>query len=243
MNTINGKRYIGSSVDIFRRLKEHRKLLRAGKHHSTHLQFAWRKYGAAAFSMTILLICGSVECVANEQNLIDQFQSANRKFGYNASPTAGSIFGLKWSPESKARKSAQTKAYLAIPENFEKCFALSKTDAHKKKMSDIGKLRFQCPEHREKMLKLMKRKGPQSPEVRKRIADKLRGRKQPTELVARRAASNRGKHHTQETKDRISALQKGRPKHAGFKAIMRASWVLRRQKEQQAKDQLTPSLF
>lgn len=37
-NTINGKRYIGSSIHIEQRFKEHLRNLRANKHANAHLQ-------------------------------------------------------------------------------------------------------------------------------------------------------------------------------------------------------------
>lgn len=43
VNTINGKRYVGSAVSLKRRWVDHRRDLRAGKHHSRHLQNAWAK--------------------------------------------------------------------------------------------------------------------------------------------------------------------------------------------------------
>ena len=41
-NTINNKIYIGSSVDIIKRMDSHLSYLRNGKHHSVHLQRAWK---------------------------------------------------------------------------------------------------------------------------------------------------------------------------------------------------------
>ena len=49
-NSVNGKYYIGSSNNIYRRWKEHIKLLNKNNHHSPHLQFAWNKYGEKILS-------------------------------------------------------------------------------------------------------------------------------------------------------------------------------------------------
>ena len=43
-NTETGKRYIGSSIDVERRLKEHKRNLKSHKHRNQHLQNAWNKY-------------------------------------------------------------------------------------------------------------------------------------------------------------------------------------------------------
>ena len=56
-NTINGKRYIGSSKNIYERLNHHVWDLNSGTHINKHLQNAWNKYGEDAFEYGILLLC------------------------------------------------------------------------------------------------------------------------------------------------------------------------------------------
>ena len=51
LNTINNKFYIGSSVNLRKRLYEHRRLLRLGKHENYHLQNAFTKYGEENFQV------------------------------------------------------------------------------------------------------------------------------------------------------------------------------------------------
>lgn len=43
-NKETNKRYIGSSINIERRLKEHKRNLKANRHSNQHLQNAWNKY-------------------------------------------------------------------------------------------------------------------------------------------------------------------------------------------------------
>lgn len=43
-NIETNKRYIGSSIDVERRLKEHKRNLKAHRHSNQHLQNAWNKY-------------------------------------------------------------------------------------------------------------------------------------------------------------------------------------------------------
>lgn len=54
LNIKNGKRYIGSSVDIELRWYNHRKELNEGIHHSPYLQSAWNKYGEDSFEFSVL---------------------------------------------------------------------------------------------------------------------------------------------------------------------------------------------
>lgn len=49
VNAINGKRYIGSSNNIKRRLKEHRQHLKSGTHDNQHLQSSYNQHGADNF--------------------------------------------------------------------------------------------------------------------------------------------------------------------------------------------------
>lgn len=55
-NKINSHKYIGSSVNIDRRWREHKNALRKNSHHSSYLQRAWNKYGESNFEFKILVI-------------------------------------------------------------------------------------------------------------------------------------------------------------------------------------------
>lgn len=57
INLVNGKRYIGSSNDLYNRLHEHFHNLKNNKGHNKHLQYAWNKYTEKYFSWEILEIC------------------------------------------------------------------------------------------------------------------------------------------------------------------------------------------
>lgn len=105
-NRTNGKRYIGSAAWSFRkRLSEHLTRLIRGNHHSRHLQHAFNRDGEEVFEFSILLICDARSCVMYEQIFMDHYKSANDRFGYNISPTAGSLLGIKHSPETVRKNS------------------------------------------------------------------------------------------------------------------------------------------
>ena len=85
-NTVNGKIYVGSAVNLGRRFKDHRVHLNQGKHHSLKLQRAWNKYGAAVFVFKILeAIKNHNELVLREQYWIDTLDVLG-DFGYNICP-------------------------------------------------------------------------------------------------------------------------------------------------------------
>lgn len=50
-NNVSGKMYVGSSKDIYRRWKEHKRYLNNHKHHSMDLQNDWDKQGEKDFSL------------------------------------------------------------------------------------------------------------------------------------------------------------------------------------------------
>lgn len=87
-NTVNGKRYIGSSIHIEQRFKEHLRNLRANKHINAHLQSAWNKYGEHSFVFEEVELCEPDQCLKIEQEYIDYYHAADRKFGYNIDPYA-----------------------------------------------------------------------------------------------------------------------------------------------------------
>jgi group I intron endonuclease len=101
LNTTNGKRYIGSAVNLERRKLEHWSQLRRGVHHNPHLQAAWDKYGEATFTFDIFLTCEKHELIDYEQLCIDEETP-----GYNICLTAGNCLGRPMSDETKLKLSA-----------------------------------------------------------------------------------------------------------------------------------------
>jgi len=156
-NRKNGKLYIGSTgKSLSGRIKGHRKGLNSGEHGNRYLQRAWNKYGASAFVFMILEHCPKELCLIREQYWIDKFDSANPRFGYNLSPTAGSVLGLKHSKESRKRHSNRAKRQWADP-----VARAMRSEAAKNRMSD--------PREREKVsIKLTGRKLP--PETCRKMA-------------------------------------------------------------------------
>lgn len=53
-NIANGKVYIGQTVNVSKRFKEHKNDLRNNNHHNVYLQRAWNKYGENSFVFEII---------------------------------------------------------------------------------------------------------------------------------------------------------------------------------------------
>ena len=107
-NTVNGKRYIGSSIHIEQRFKEHLRNLRANKHANAHLQSAWNKYGEHSFVFEEIELCEPDQCLKIEQEYIDYYYAADRKFGYNIDPYADHA-GNTLSEETRKKISEKAK--------------------------------------------------------------------------------------------------------------------------------------
>ena len=82
-NLENGKKYVGQTINIEHRLKEHFSSLEKGKHHSIKLQKAYEKYGKEKFKTTFQMFeVSSLEELLNlEIKYIKECDSFNN--GYN----------------------------------------------------------------------------------------------------------------------------------------------------------------
>lgn len=94
LNTINGKRYVGSSIDIKHRLSNHRNNLKKDKHSNKYLQAAWNKYGQESFEFKQILECRQEDLLMYEQLIIDGYKANDKKCGYNLRLVSGSNAGM-----------------------------------------------------------------------------------------------------------------------------------------------------
>lgn len=102
-NLINNKVYIGSSVNIKGRLREHKRALLNGVHHSRHLQKSWDKYNEASFEWNILEFITDPSILRKrEKELILEYKANDGDFGYNSSlPDENSLGASSHSDETK----------------------------------------------------------------------------------------------------------------------------------------------
>lgn len=115
-NLINGKIYIGKSINVGRRWYEHKKELNEGNHINKHLQSSWNKYGEDCFRFE-LLEDGLTETQAleREEYYIRYYETTNTLFGYNM--TDGGQSGVL-SKESREKLSRQRIGkYNSLTEN------------------------------------------------------------------------------------------------------------------------------
>lgn len=116
LNTINGKFYIGSSVNLRKRLYEHFRELELGIHTNKHLQNAWIKYGKEGFKFQVI---EKVEKITNEElrNLETYYIQKTKCYiptiGYNNIPGGIGTYGIPCSEEKKLKISEANKGKIA----------------------------------------------------------------------------------------------------------------------------------
>lgn len=88
-NLIDGKKYIGQSVNIKKRFHDHKYKLRKSQHINDFLQRAWNKYNEDSFKFYILEECDKNKLNELEVYYINIYNSFNN--GYNLSIGGNSI--------------------------------------------------------------------------------------------------------------------------------------------------------
>lgn len=172
VNLLNGKRYVGSSVDIERRWKDHRDDLAAHDHDNAHFEAAWYKYGPDAFEWRILMIVPRDELKEYEQSLLDRFFPTG--ILYNLSDNATAPWrGKHLSPEHGAKIAEANRRRVVSAETRAKMAAASTGRRHSPetiaKMKEIHKDRRPSPEAHRRGREVCKARGLKPPYQGKRI--------------------------------------------------------------------------
>ena len=222
VNTVNGKRYIGSAKNFKTRWSRHLSALRLQKHHSRHLQSAWNKYGEAAFKFLPMLVCQHSMLLFYEQQLLDKMKPE-----YNIAPTAGNTMGIPCSTEKRAKIAAAHKGKTLSTE-------------HKAAIAAGGVGRKPSEETRQKLRAAQRARAEKDParwaELAEQSAERQRNRvwtpeqrenarvaklgskpKVSPEGRARRrealVAYNKSRVVSEETRAKMAAAKKGKPAH------------------------------
>ena len=104
LNTLNGKMYIGSSLNLPKRLANYWETTPKG---TSIIRSALLKYSHQSFVLVVVFLnsVNKDQVLALEQNALDTFKPA-----YNASPLASSPLGFKHSDEAKEKNRQNTLA-------------------------------------------------------------------------------------------------------------------------------------
>lgn len=145
INKINNKYYVGSSVNVKKRLRDHRSKLNHNKHPNLHLQAAFVLYGKENFNYVIV----EQNIPQNELFLIEQKYLdickleplTNYNMTYNA-----------FAPATGAKASEETRKKIGIKSKGNKyCLGRKLSNEEKEHLSKINKGKTLTPEHREKI--------------------------------------------------------------------------------------------
>ena len=117
----NGKIYIGQSVHIEKRWREHRNMLAKGNHHNKHLQNSYNLGNNLVFS--VLELCSKEILTEREEFWINHFGTMNRDKGYNkrdAGPSGAfsSESLIKMSESHKGKNLGSLNSSSKISEEF-----------------------------------------------------------------------------------------------------------------------------
>lgn len=188
VNNINGKIYIGQSINIKSRWKDHINALNRGDSSCTLLQRAWNKYGQENFSFEILELCSEDMLDEIEIKYINNYDSCNS--GYNIE--SGGNKNKHLSDETK-EKIKTSRIGKKLSDDAKKKMSQSRIGANNgmygKNHSDISKQKMSDS-----------KKG------------KL-GHRQTNYQKERARISNLGKAMSNETKNKISEANKGNVPH------------------------------
>lgn len=210
-NTVNHKRYIGQSVDIYKRWQTHRYLLNANKHDNDYLQKAWNKYGEDNFIFSILELCNKGELSQTETKYINIYQTLSEDYGYNLQSGGASQYCLSDATKQKisqaltgkmAGKNNPRYGKPVSDETREKIRQAnmnpSEETREKMRMARIGTKASDDTKQKLREARKNQLRQPHSEETKKKLSDIAKERfKDPQNCTMF------GKHHTEEAKKNI----------------------------------------
>lgn len=135
-NLVNGKVYIGQSIDIEKRIETHKK-----RESNSHLSAAIKKYGLENFSFSVLIECKKEDLSFYEHVFIIANCSFDGRYGYNK--TLGGEEYTIFNKETLQKISKNVKASLEKSEKAKEYhrrqFGMKRSEETKKKQSESAK--------------------------------------------------------------------------------------------------------
>lgn len=193
-NTVSGRVYVGSSVDIPHRIRTHKALLKAGKQCSRTFQASWLKHGAASFEFSILeLVENQSDLIAREQHWIDTLHATCPDRGFNVRLKAESCLGFRHTDEAKRRIGEASRTRIVSLET-----------RRRQSVALTGKRLTEATKAKLRAANLGKKS---SDETRAKQSAKLKGRKVSAAAIARTIEVWTGREHTAEAKAKMSAIK------------------------------------
>ena len=213
VNTVNCRRYVGSTSDMHVRRIAHFSELRRRVHINKHLQRSWNRHGSEAFIFVMVERCEVAELHLREQHHLDECQPNV----FNHGPIAAHpMRGTKWTDEERLRRKP-THEWRAKMSALRLGKPIGpRSEAFKAEMS----------------ARLTGRKL--SADHRRNIGIGVTGTKKPASFVASLVARNKGNKfalglkRSRESVEAGAAARRGRKHSEEHKAALRAAWVRRK---------------
>ena len=175
-NVINNKIYIGSSINVTRRIKQHIKKLETNNHINSYLQNSWNKHGKENFIFELLETCNEEKLLEREQFYMDFHKCYNRKSGYNINIRAD----RKVMSEETKRKISESQKGKTL------------SSEHKQKIGKSNKGKKQSPQTKKKRsLSMLGKKA--SDETRNKISIGNKGKHVSDETRKKLSIINKGR--------------------------------------------------
>ena len=143
-NLVNGKMYIGQSIDIYKRWKEHNNIAfrTTSKSYNYPLYKAIRKYGIDNFKFEIIEECSIEKLNDKEIYYIDKYNTCifnKNSFGYNMTLGGEGHRGYKHSEETK-QKISKNHADMSGENCY--CYGKHRSEEIKQKISNSRKGKY-----------------------------------------------------------------------------------------------------
>ncbi len=203
-NCASNKFYVGSSFDVYSRIKSHLNLLKRNCHTNIHMQRSYNKHGQDKFAWGI---CEEVFDI--DQLLVIEQMWIDVMGDYNICAEAGSTRGYVASEETRAKLSAKN--------------AGDGNPMYGRKRPEVGEMfrvlhtgKVLTEEHKQKCSAALKgHRGPwDNPESAAKVLEVCRvvniGRKHTAETRAKVSAAGMGRVVSDETREKLSKASSGR---------------------------------
>lgn len=210
-NVVNGKVYIGSSVNMYHRKGQHSSDLRNNRHRNPYLQNAWNKHGEKNFVFEPLEYVEEDELIEKEEIWMAKFRNQS----YNlAEISRGNV---RLSIETREKMSKAHKGKIISEETRKKIGKFHKgkivSEETRKRIGLANKRRFESEEARQQMSKSCQGKI-LSEATKQKISEARKGMKLSETAKQKISQKLKGKYIgrklTEETKQKMSEAASNR---------------------------------